>query len=193
MFPIFHRDFRLQTTWQTHTYINTGRHPYTHSSPPSSSCSPAVPHSTSAQCTRVWCPLWLPASSQGFWTTGRSWTDAPSAYAAPWPKLTWKRRKTHVYSRSMTCRGYMQPYTSDVTRNLNIFLLGTLRTKDGVKILIDLDPGGHAWKFSNAPVELGEDFVIQLHHLLHCLLSNCYGGFLQTCHWETKKNKRETR
>ena len=63
-----------------------------------------------------------------------------------------------------------------------IFLLGTLRPKDGVKVFTDLDPGGHARKFSHTSVELGKDFIIQLHHFLHCLLSHCYGGFLQTCH-----------
>lgn len=62
---------------------------------------------------------------------------------------------------------------SAIIRSFFILLLGTLRTKDGVKILVDLDPGGHAWKFSNAFVELGEDFVIKLHHFLHSLLSNC--------------------
>lgn len=73
-------------------------------------------------------------------------------------------------------------YESGIIRGFNIFLLWTLRTKYGVKILVNLDPGGHAWKFSNPSVELGEDFVIQLHHFLHCLLGNCYGGFLETCH-----------
>lgn len=63
---------------------------YTLSSQPSSSCSPAAPHSVSAQCTRVWCPLWPPASSEGSWTTGHSERGAPSACAAPWLKPTWE-------------------------------------------------------------------------------------------------------
>lgn len=75
MFPIFYR----------------GRHPYTPSSQPSSSCSRAAPRSISARCTRVWCPLWPPASSEGFLTTGRSLTDAPSACAAPWLRSTWEK------------------------------------------------------------------------------------------------------
>lgn len=85
----------------------------------------------------------------------------------------------------VVCMSSIQPSP----KGFIIFLLGTLRTKDGIKILIDLDPGGHAWEFSNASVELGEDFVIQLHHFLHGLLCNCYGGFLQTCHWSVRENK----
>lgn len=52
-------------------------------------------------------------------------------------------------------------------------LLRALATKDGVEILADLDPGGHAREFGNASVELGEDFVVQLHHFLHCPIGNC--------------------
>lgn len=63
----------------------------------------------------------------------------------------------------------------------SIFLLGTLRTKDGVKVLTDLNPCGHAWKFSNTSVKPGEDLIIQLHDFLHCLLCHRYGGFLETC------------
>lgn len=191
MLPIFHWDFGLHK----HKYMNTCCLPYTPSSRPSFSCSPAAPHSASARCTRVWCLLWLRASSEGFWTTGRSWMDAQTAYAAPWPTSTWKRRKPyrHPCRCCMTCMCSVQPSTTAVIRSFIIFLLGTLRTKDGVKILTDLDPGGHAWKFRNASVELWEDFIIQLHHFLHCLLGHCYGGFLQTCHWSTKKNRTETR
>lgn len=56
----------------------------THSSQPSSSCSPAGRCWASALCTHAWCHLWPPASSEGFWTTGRSSPAAPLAYAAPW-------------------------------------------------------------------------------------------------------------
>lgn len=60
------------------------------------------------------------------------------------------------------------------------FLLGTLRTKNGIKVIIDFNSGGNPWEFCNTPVELGENFIVQFHDLLHCLLSDCYGGFLKT-------------
>lgn len=64
-----------------------------------------------------------------------------------------------------------------------IFLLGTMRTKNGVKVLVDFDSSGNPREFSDTPVELWENFIVQFHDLLHCLLRDCYGGFLETSHW----------
>lgn len=58
----------------------------THSSQPSSFCSPAGQCWASAPCTRVWCPPWQPASSEGSWMTGRYVLGAPLACAVPSPR-----------------------------------------------------------------------------------------------------------
>lgn len=55
----------------------------THSSQPSSFCSPAGRCWASAPCTRVWCPPWQPASLEGSWMTGRYVLGAPPACAVP--------------------------------------------------------------------------------------------------------------
>lgn len=65
----------------------------------------------------------------------------------------------------------------------SIYSLWTLRTKNGIKVLIELDAGGRVRERRRASVELGEDLVVQPHHLLHGLL--CYGerGLLEPCYW----------
>lgn len=73
-------------------------------------------------------------------------------------------------------------YQSVSVKGFRVFSLGTLGAKNGIEILVDLDPGGHAREFGDTPVELGEDFIIQFHDFLHCLFSDCYGRFLQPCH-----------
>ena len=58
--------------------------------------------------------------------------------------------------------------------------LGTLAAEDGVKVV--LDPRGHAGKVHHVAVELGEDLVVELHHLLHGPLGDRQGGLLQVRH-----------
>lgn len=61
----------------------------THSSQPSSFCSPAGRCWASAPCTRAWCPPWQPASSEGSSMPGRYALGAPLACAAPSPRSAW--------------------------------------------------------------------------------------------------------
>lgn len=80
--------------------------------------------------------------------------------------------------------------TGDGDRDGRFYSLWSLRTKNGIKILMDFNPRWHARKFCNVLVELGEYFIIELHDLLHSLLCDCERGFLQTCHCARNTGRR---
>lgn len=150
-------------------------HPHGRSAPPSSSGSPAGPRSDAAPCTHVGGPLGLPAASEGSWMPERSVTAGPTVYGASWPRPVWggQRRIAGLFRSSWLGGG---------GSDQSIYSLWTLRTKNGIKVLIELDPGRLVRELCHVSVELGEDLVIKSHHLLHGLLSDGERGLLKPCY-----------
>lgn len=72
--------------------------------------------------------------------------------------------------------------TGDRERDGRLYSLWSLRTKNGIKVLVDFNPRRHVWEFCDVLVELGEYLIIELHDLLHSFLCDSERGFLQTCH-----------
>ena len=77
----------------------------------------------------------------------------------------------------------------DGDRHSELYSLWSPRTKNGIKVLVDFDSGGRAGELCHVLVELGEDFVVQPHDLLHGLLGDRERGLLQTGHCAQRMRK----
>lgn len=81
--------------------------------------------------------------------------------------------------------------TGDRESDGRLYSLWSLRTKNGIKVLVDFNPRRHVGEFCDVLVELGEYLIIELHDLLHSFLCDSERGFLQTCHCGQKTLERE--
>lgn len=111
-------------------------------------------------------------------------TAVPIVYEASWLKPVWgeQRRVAGLFVNVMGKGGF------HILCDPRLYSLWSLRTKNGIKILIEFNPCWLAREFCHMLVELGEDFIIKFHDLLHGLLGDCESGFLQTCHYQEEPN-----
>lgn len=142
----------------------------THFSQPSSFCSPADRHWASAPCTRVGCPPWQPASSEGSWMTGHFVLVVLPACAAP--SLRSACEKVSVEGQGSTGKSWSRFSSSD--GGGSPLHLGV---ENGIKVFVYFHLVGVGWVILHMAVELGESFIFEGHDFLHLLLSDADGCF----------------